>query len=125
MDERLDPIAREPSAAPGTPLAPSDLAADNVSPSFISLSWRNNSTNETSVQLWKSEDNVNFTLLTSLSARANSYTDNAVTAFSQYYYYVIPLNVFNADFFYLNVLKNIALIACTYHQPLTLHHAAV
>jgi hypothetical protein len=78
--------------APGTPLAPIELNADNVSSSFISLSWMNTSTNETNVQVWKSTDNINFTLLTTLPAKANSYTDNAVTAFAQYYYYVMGIN---------------------------------
>jgi len=79
-------------AAPGTPTAPEDLAADNVSPSFISLSWRNTSTNETNIQVWKSTDNINFAPLVTLPAKSNSYTDNAVTAFTQYYYYVMGVN---------------------------------
>ena len=79
-------------AAPGTPTAPAELAADNISTAFISLSWLNTSANETNVQIWKSTDNVNFSLLTTLPAKANSYTDNAVTAFTQYYYYVMGIN---------------------------------
>lgn len=79
-------------AAPGTPLAPTDLLADNVSPTSITLSWVNNSTNETNIQVWRSTDNVNFTMLSTLPARANLYTDNTVTAFAQYYYYVMGIN---------------------------------
>ena len=79
-------------AAPGTPTAPKDLAADNVSPSFITLSWLNTSINETNIQIWKSTDNVNFSLLTTLPPKSNLYTDNAVTSFTQYYYYVMGIN---------------------------------
>lgn len=87
-----DIVSETTPAAPGTPLAPADLDADNVATTRISLSWRNTSTNETSIQVWKSTDNINFTLLTTLPAKSNSYTDNAVVSFAQYYYYVMGVN---------------------------------
>lgn len=80
------------SAAPGTPLAPTELLADNVATSFISLSWMDNAKNETNIQIWKSTDNINFTLLATLPANSNLYTDNAVTPFEKYYYYVMGIN---------------------------------
>jgi dienelactone hydrolase len=79
-------------AAPGTPLAPTELSADNIATTFISLGWFNNSSNETNILVWKSTDNINFTQVATLPAKSNSYTDNAVTAFTQYYYYVMGIN---------------------------------
>ena len=35
---------------------------------------------------------MNFEQITTLPARANTYTDNTVTAFAQYYYYVMGTN---------------------------------
>lgn len=87
-----DFVTATTDAAPGTPLAPTNVAADNIATSFITLSWVNNSTNETNIQVWKGTDNLNFSLLTTLPARANLFTDNAVTPFAQYYYYVVGIN---------------------------------
>ncbi len=80
------------AAAPGTPVAPTELSADNISTSFISLSWLNNSTNETNLQVWKSTDNINFSLAATLAAKSNTYNDNTVVPFTQYYYYVMGIN---------------------------------
>jgi poly(3-hydroxybutyrate) depolymerase len=80
-------------AAPGTPVAPSALAAQNISPSFISLSWIDNANNEDNLQIWRSTDPlVNFQLLSAMPPNSNSYTDASVTAFTQYYYYVVGVN---------------------------------
>jgi chitodextrinase/dienelactone hydrolase len=79
-------------AAPGTPIAPSDLLADNVATTSIALSWMDNSNNETNIQVWKSTDNINFTLAATLPANSNTYNDKDVVAFTQYYYYVIGVN---------------------------------
>ena len=80
-------------AAPGTPVAPSKLKAQNISPLFISLSWIDNSNNENNMQVWRSVNPLtNFQQLASLPANSNSYTDTAVTPFAQYYYYVVGVN---------------------------------
>lgn len=79
-------------AAPGTPLAPSELLADNVATTVISLSWMDNAKNETNIQVWKSSDNINFTLVSTLPANSNTYNDFDVTPFAQYYYYVVGIN---------------------------------
>ncbi|MBL7698840.1 MAG: fibronectin type III domain-containing protein [Chitinophagaceae bacterium] len=87
-----DFVSATTDAAPGTPLAPNDLQANNIATNRITISWTNNSTNETSIEVWRGTDNLNFSLLTTLPARANIYTDNSVTAFTQYYYFVRGVN---------------------------------
>src|SRR5205085_1422089 len=79
--------------APGTPVAPSALSAQNSTPAKISLNWIDNANNETEIQVWRSSDEqVTFDLLATLPANNNSYTDNTVTPFAQYYYYVVGAN---------------------------------
>lgn len=80
------------AAAPGTPVAPTSLAADNLSTTFISLSWGDNSSIETNIQLWRSTNNITYSLLATLPSNSNTYTDRAVTAFTQYYYFVRGIN---------------------------------
>lgn len=80
-------------AAPGTPLAPTELEAENSSPTFISLNWIDNSNNESSLQLWRSSNDKNtFELISTLQPNSNSYTDQAVTPYAKYFYYVIGVN---------------------------------
>lgn len=88
-----DPQFDVTPAAPGTPVAPTALVADNISQSYIILNWRDNSAVETNYQVWRSSDGgTNFEMLTALSANSNLYKDNAVTAFAEYQYYVIGVN---------------------------------
>ena len=79
--------------APGTPVAPTALKAENSTTTRISLGWIDNANNETEIQLWRSEDEqVSFQKLSTLPPNSNSFTDNTVTAFAQYYYYVVGAN---------------------------------
>lgn len=88
-----DPAFDVTPAAPGTPVAPTDLTADNISPSYIVLNWRDNSGIETNYQLWRSTDNgASFQTIATLAANSNLYRDNAVTAFAEYQYYVMGIN---------------------------------
>ncbi|HTE08333.1 MAG TPA: fibronectin type III domain-containing protein [Flavitalea sp.] len=88
-----DEVFETTLAAPGTPIAPSALSAQNISPTFISLSWIDNANNEDNIQVWRSTDPlVNFQVRATMPANSNSYTDNTVTAFTQYYYYVVGVN---------------------------------
>lgn len=71
------------------PAAPSlSLAANQSS---IDLSWSNVS-NETGYKVFKSTDNVTYTQLTSVGANVITYTDNAVSNGTTYYYYVMAFN---------------------------------
>jgi hypothetical protein len=75
------------------PAAPSNVVATPVSSSQINLTWTNNSTNQTSIEVDRSPDGVNFTpLVTTLSGSATSYSDTGLTASTMYYYRVIAKN---------------------------------
>jgi fibronectin type 3 domain-containing protein len=74
------------------PLAPSALTAMAISGCEIDLSWTNNATNTTSVEILRSTDNVHFN---QIGATANNFTNFADTSLSQgtlYYYRVLANN---------------------------------
>ncbi len=72
------------------PSMPSNFTVNNSS-SSVSLSW-SDTNNESGYYLYRSSDNSNYTLLSSLSSNTTSYTDNAVSANTIYYYYLTPYN---------------------------------
>ena len=79
--------------APGTPVAPTALSVQNSTQTKISLGWIDNANNETEIQVWRSADEqVTFELISTLQTNSNSYTDNNVTPFAKYYYYVVGAN---------------------------------
>jgi hypothetical protein len=80
--------------APGTPIAPSALKAENSTTTLIALNWIDNANNEDNYQVWRSADEkVSFQLMGNISPNSNSFTDQTVTAFAKYYYYVVGGNV--------------------------------
>lgn len=80
--------------APGTPVAPTALASEGSTTTRISLGWIDNANNETEIQVWRSSDEqVSFQLIGTLQPNSNSYTDNTVSPFAQYYYYVVGANL--------------------------------
>lgn len=74
----------------GTPPATPSLALSSGTNS-MSLSW-SNVANETGYKVFRSTNNSTYTQLTTLSANVTSYTDNAVSAGTTYYYYVMAFN---------------------------------
>ena len=80
------------------PAAPSSVVATPVSSSQINLTWTDNSANQTSVEIDRSLDGVNFTpLVTNLSGSATTYSDTGLTASTMYYYRVIAKNSVGAS----------------------------
>jgi autotransporter-associated beta strand protein len=74
------------------PLAPSGLTATTISGCEIDLSWTNNATNATSVEILRSTDNVHFN---QIGATANNFTNFADTSLppgTSYYYRVLANN---------------------------------
>jgi len=71
-----------------TPLAPGTLTATTSSPTSISLSWVDNSDNETGFEIERSMDGTTFTSLTTVAANTVIYTDTGLTASTKYYYQV-------------------------------------
>ncbi|MBK0404965.1 hypothetical protein I5M27_18390, partial [Adhaeribacter sp. BT258] len=70
------------------PNAPSNLTFSNIRPFTITLNWADNATNEIGYTIYRSTDNINFTVITQLASNAQTYTDNAVAPGTQYYYQV-------------------------------------
>ncbi|MBM3250618.1 MAG: hypothetical protein FJZ07_00015 [Candidatus Nealsonbacteria bacterium] len=67
----------------GVPTAPSNLSATVVSGSRITLSWTDNSANETGFKIYR-----NGTRITTTAADVTSYTDTGLSAGTAYSYYV-------------------------------------
>lgn len=75
------------SATTLAPLAaPSNLTAAPASNTSINLAWHDNSTTETSFQLYRSTDGVNFSLLTSLAANTTSFVNTGLSPSTFYAY---------------------------------------
>ncbi len=76
----------------GTPLAPSGLSS-NLSGADISLTWTDNSSNESSFNLERSLNGITFLHLATTSADAITYLDMGLSSSTTYYY---RLNAYNA-----------------------------
>jgi serine protease AprX len=82
-----------PTATPNQPpAAPTNLVATPISSSQISLSWTDNSNNESGFQIQRSSDGATFGLIATLGANVTTYTDNGRTAGTTYYYRVRAFN---------------------------------
>lgn len=74
------------AVAPTAPAAPSSLATSGVSSASVALRWSDNSSNETGFKVERSADGVNYAEIATLGAGTTSFTDNAVSARTSYYY---------------------------------------
>jgi hypothetical protein len=74
------------------PAAPGNLTATAISSSRIGLTWTDNSNNETSFIIQRSENNINFSQVTTVTSNTASYTDTGLTASILYYYRVLAHN---------------------------------
>ncbi len=75
-----------------TPAAPTNLLATAISSSQITLSWTDNSSNESGFQIQRSSDGVSFVLIATVGINVTTYTDNGRTAATTYYYRVRAFN---------------------------------
>jgi fibronectin type 3 domain-containing protein len=78
-------------AMPDTPAEPPQLSGEAATNGSVLLSWTD-ITNETNYKIYRSSDNTTFTLIATLPANSNAYSDAEVTGFATYYYYVIGSN---------------------------------
>lgn len=76
------------TAATSPPSKPANLTANSLSVSSISLTWLDNSTNETGFEIERSANGTDFTLLKTVAANISTYTDPGLAASTQYYYRV-------------------------------------
>jgi hypothetical protein len=75
------------------PAAPTLLAATAISATQISLSWQDNSSNESGIKVERSPDGVTgWTLLTTVGANVTGYADNGVACATPYHYRVRATN---------------------------------
>jgi fibronectin type 3 domain-containing protein len=83
----------ETNALPLTaPQAPSDLSAQAVSASRITLAWTDNADNETGFMLMGSQDGTSFEELLTTAENVTTYDDEGLLADTTYHYYVIAFN---------------------------------
>jgi autotransporter-associated beta strand protein len=74
------------------PAAPIGLNATAVSGCEIDLSWANQATNATSIEILRSADGVNFSQVGAANNTAVTYADTGLLAGTKYYYYVVANN---------------------------------
>src|SRR5205807_1676144 len=78
---------------PAPPAAPSSLAATaSANGTQVSLTWTDNSINETGFNVYKSTDGTNFTLLATTAANATTYTWTGATVGTTYSFRVAAVN---------------------------------
>ncbi len=77
---------------PAAPADPTGLSFSGVTVSSMTLNWTDNATNETGYLIYRSLDNSNFTLVTSLAANSTSYTATGLTPNTTYYWRVYAVN---------------------------------
>jgi len=70
------------------PPAPSGLTATTISGCEIDLSWTNNATNATSIEILRSTDNSSFTQIGAVFNTATSFADTSLAPGTLYYYRV-------------------------------------
>ncbi len=82
-------------AATGPPAAPSGLTATASGPATISLTWTDNSNNESGFLIERSSDDVNFTQIGSVGVNVTTYGDSGLSSQATYYYRVRATNSYN------------------------------
>jgi len=74
------------------PGAPSQLWATRVQRNQVTLSWIDNSTNETYFEVFRSTDGTNFASIGTAGVNRSTYTDRTVDRNTRYWYYVVACN---------------------------------
>jgi dienelactone hydrolase len=76
-----------------TPLKPAYFAAESINGVGVKLTWTDKAYNENAYKVYRAGTQAGpYTLLSTLGVDANTYTDQAVSPFTQYYYYVVASN---------------------------------
>lgn len=78
---------------------PTGLRATYASNTSLELTWSDRSVSEDSFQIYRSEDNITFTLIATVAADSESYTDSGLTEDSSYYYKIKALSSTNRSAF--------------------------
>ncbi len=78
---------------PNAPAAPSLFTATGQSQNSIRLTWQDNSTDETSFKLERSQNQTTWISLATLGANTTSYLDNGLNVDTIYYYRLVASNI--------------------------------
>jgi hypothetical protein len=71
------------------PAAPADLTAKAISNDQVTLTWQNNSSNETGFTIERSTNGVDFTPVATIGPYVDTYTDVGLSSTTQYQYEVV------------------------------------
>ena len=74
------------------PDAPTGLTATPASTTQINLAWTDNATDETGYRIYRSTDGVDYSLIDTIAADLEAYSDTTVTGGTTYYYKVAAVN---------------------------------
>lgn len=80
------------TAPPSVPTAPTNLAANPVSSSEISLAWLDNATDESGYRVERSADGSNWLEIAGLNANVTSFSDNGLQPEQTWHYRVVAWN---------------------------------
>jgi uncharacterized protein len=86
------------------PAAPSDLTVTAVTANSISLSWYDNSNNETGFKIERRTANTNYTQVATVGANVTTYTNTGLSNNTTYYYRVKAYNN-SGDSVYTNIVN--------------------
>jgi gliding motility-associated-like protein len=86
------------------PAAPSNLTLSVMSPTQILATWNDNSSNETSFDLERSTDGVNFTVIQQTPTNSTSFVNTGLRHNTSYYYRIRSKNVYGSSA-YSNVVN--------------------
>jgi hypothetical protein len=79
----------------GPPAAPANLTASATSATTVSLTWTDNSNNESAFLIERSSNGTNFTQIASVGVNVTAYGDSGLSSQGTYYYRVRATNSFN------------------------------
>ena len=77
---------------PPAPSAPSGLNFTSVTATGMTLNWTDNASNETGYQIYRSTDNITYTLVTTLASGSISYPATGLIPSTLYYWNVYAIN---------------------------------
>lgn len=84
------------------PIAPTELKAENISKDQISLSWKDNSTNETGYKIERKTDSGTFTEIGSTDTDLTTFADKTIIINTNYTYRVYSFNKVGKSLQYSN-----------------------
>jgi peptidyl-Asp metalloendopeptidase len=92
LNDTADTVAGFRVSVSTAPATPTGLVSSGVTTTQATFNWTDVATNETGYYVYRSFDNVNFSLRATLGANATTYTDIALSPGTVYYYRVVAFN---------------------------------